>query len=60
MSEKYDDDWDKRLEVFNPESLITNKRNSMRIIVEKVKNFYIFDGHHILPIILDGENDLTK
>jgi len=37
-NEQYDDDWDKRLEVFNPESLITNKKNSMRIIVEKVKN----------------------
>jgi hypothetical protein len=34
---QYDEEWDKRLEVFNPESLITNKRNSMRIIVEKVK-----------------------
>jgi hypothetical protein len=35
---QYDSEWDKRLEVFNPESLITNKRNSMRIIVEKVKH----------------------
>jgi hypothetical protein len=37
-NDQYDSDWDKRIEVFNPESLMTNKRNSMRIIVEKVKN----------------------
>ena len=34
----YDEDWDKRIEVFNPESLMTNKKNSLRIIVEKVKS----------------------
>ena len=34
----YDDEWNKRIEVFNPESLICNKRGSMRVIVEKVKN----------------------
>lgn len=33
----YDEEWDKRIEVFNPESLITNKKNSLRIIVEKIK-----------------------
>lgn len=33
----YDSDWDKRIEVFNPDSLLSNKRNSLRIVVEKVK-----------------------
>jgi hypothetical protein len=35
---QYDSDWDKRLEVFNPECLLSNKRNSLRVIVEKVKH----------------------
>jgi hypothetical protein len=32
----YDSNWNKRLEVFNPNSLITKKRNGVRINVEKV------------------------
>lgn len=34
----YDSKWNKRLEVFNPASLMTNKRNSLRVMVEKVKH----------------------
>jgi hypothetical protein len=33
----YDADWNKRLEVFNPEALVSGKRNSVRVSVEKVK-----------------------
>ena len=33
----YDNDWDKRLEVFNPADLISKKRNNVRVMVDKVK-----------------------
>jgi hypothetical protein len=36
--ESYDENWDKKIEVFNPESLLINsKRNSLKINVEKIK-----------------------
>ena len=35
--EAYDSEWNKKLEVFNPESLMLSKRNSQRVVVEKVK-----------------------
>ena len=33
----YDSEWNKRLEIFNPESLFSKKRNGVRVSVEKVK-----------------------
>ena len=33
----YDDEWNKRLEVFNPADLISKKRNNLRVMVDKVK-----------------------
>lgn len=33
----YDSGWNRRLETFNPNDLISNKRNSIRVVVEKVK-----------------------
>jgi len=36
-NETYDDNWDKRIEVFNSNNLIT-KRNSVKVLVEKVKS----------------------
>lgn len=33
----YDSDWNKRLETFDPNDLISNKKNSLKIMVEKVK-----------------------
>jgi len=33
----YDSGWNRRLETFNPDDLISNKRNSIRVVVEKVK-----------------------
>ena len=33
----YDNEWNKRIEVFNPSNLISNKRCSIRVAVEKVK-----------------------
>ena len=33
----YDTEWNKRIEVFNPSNLISNKRCSIRVAVEKVK-----------------------
>lgn len=35
--EAYDADWNKRLEVFNPDSLMSKKRNTFKIVVDKVK-----------------------
>lgn len=32
----YDPEWNKRLEVFNPESLISKRKNTVRVTVEKV------------------------
>jgi hypothetical protein len=31
----YDSQWNKRLEIFNPESLFSKKRNSVRVTVVK-------------------------
>jgi hypothetical protein len=33
----YDSQWNKRLEVFNPSDLISKRKNSVRVMVEKVK-----------------------
>jgi len=33
----YDSDWNKRLEVFNPESLVSKRKGTVRITVDKVK-----------------------
>ncbi len=33
----YDSEWNKRLEVFNPESLMSKRKNAVRVTVEKVK-----------------------
>jgi hypothetical protein len=34
----YDPNWDKKILTFNPESLMTKKKGSMRVIVEKIKD----------------------
>jgi len=33
----YDKDWNKRLEVFNPSDLVSKRKNTVRVLVEKVK-----------------------
>jgi hypothetical protein len=33
----YDAEWNKRLEVFNPESIINKKRNTVRVMVDKIR-----------------------
>jgi hypothetical protein len=33
----YDKDWNKRLEVFNPADLVSKRKNTVRVLVEKVK-----------------------
>jgi hypothetical protein len=33
----YDKDWNRRLEVFNPLDLISKRKNTVRVLVEKVK-----------------------
>jgi hypothetical protein len=33
----YDENWDKKIEVFNPDSLIKSKRNTLKISVDKIK-----------------------
>lgn len=35
--EAYDTEWNKRLDVFNPADLLSGKKNSLRVVVEKVK-----------------------
>jgi hypothetical protein len=34
----YDSKWNSRLELFNPDKLISNKKNNIKIIVEKIKD----------------------
>ena len=34
----YDSEWNKRIDTFNPLDLVSRRRNSTRVIVEKVKN----------------------
>ena len=33
----YDKDWDKKLAVFDPSSILAKKRNSLRLVIDKVK-----------------------
>ena len=33
----YDKEWDKRLAIFDPSSALAKKRNSLRLVVDKVK-----------------------
>jgi len=33
----YDNQWNKKLKTFNPDSLLTRKKNKCKVIVEKVK-----------------------
>ena len=33
----YDKNWDKRIEVFDPNSLGTKKKNASKLIIEKIK-----------------------
>ena len=35
--ELYDENWNNKIEVFNPESLLKNKKNGLKITVDKVK-----------------------
>jgi hypothetical protein len=35
-NKSYNENWDKNLEIFNPESLIVNKRNTLRVSVDKI------------------------
>ena len=35
-NKSYNENWDKNIEVFNPESLIVNKRNTLRVTVDKI------------------------
>ena len=35
--ELYDDNWNNRIELFNPETLIKTKRNSLKVTVDKIK-----------------------
>jgi len=32
----YDEKWDKKIEIFNPESLLINKKNTLKITVDKI------------------------
>jgi hypothetical protein len=34
----YDSNWNKRLEIFNPDTLLSKKRNCLRVTVDKVRN----------------------
>ena len=34
----YDSDWNKRLEIFNPDILLSKKRNCLKVTVDKVRN----------------------
>ena len=36
-TESYDNDWNRRLPIFDPSEMLSKKRNSVRLIVEKVK-----------------------
>lgn len=36
--ETYDSEWNRRLEIFDPNSLYSNKRNSIRVNVQKIPN----------------------
>jgi hypothetical protein len=36
-TESYDNDWNKRLPIFDPTEMMSKKRNSVKLIVEKVK-----------------------
>lgn len=35
-NKSYDENWDKNMEVFNPESLLVNKKNTLRVCVDKI------------------------